>query len=113
MVPGNRKDLEHLPGVGRKTASVVLNNAFGKPTVAIDTHVFRVSNRIGLAQGKTLLDVEDKLLKTIPKLNKNAFPKLQAVAPAAKALRTCVPLLMPPSSIISNLSPTASEIAFT
>ncbi len=65
-VPDNRKDLESLPGVGRKTANVVLNTAFGQPTMAVDTHIFRVANRTGLAKGKTPLAVEKKLLKVIP-----------------------------------------------
>lgn len=66
-VPDNRKDLEALPGVGRKTANVILNTAFGQPTIAVDTHIFRVSNRTGLAPGKTPLDVEQKLLRNTPK----------------------------------------------
>lgn len=65
-VPADRAALEALPGVGRKTANVILNTAFGQPTMAVDTHIFRVSNRIGLAPGKTVLEVERKLLKTIP-----------------------------------------------
>lgn len=65
-VPENREALESLPGVGRKTANVILNAAFGKPTIAVDTHIFRVANRTGLAHGKTPLDVEKKLLKIIP-----------------------------------------------
>jgi len=65
-VPHNREFLEALPGVGRKTANVVLNTAFGEPTIAVDTHIFRVSNRIGLAPGKTVDAVEQKLLKTTP-----------------------------------------------
>jgi len=65
-IPADRAALEALPGVGRKTANVVLNTAFGHPTMAVDTHIFRVSNRIGLAPGKTVLEVEKKLLKTIP-----------------------------------------------
>jgi len=67
QVPKTRIELEALPGVGRKTANVVLNTAFGQPTVAVDTHIFRVSNRTGLAPGKTVLEVETKLLKFIPK----------------------------------------------
>ena len=67
QVPDNRKDLEALPGVGRKTANVVLNTAFGHPTMAVDTHIFRVSNRTGIAPGKNVLEVEKKLLKYIPK----------------------------------------------
>ncbi|WP_296402819.1 endonuclease III [Psychrobacter sp.] len=66
QVPDNRKDLEALAGVGRKTASVVLNTAFGQPTMAVDTHIFRVSNRTGLAAGKTVLAVEQKLLDRVP-----------------------------------------------
>jgi len=65
-VPHDRAALEELPGVGRKTANVLLNIAFGEPTMAVDTHVFRISNRTGLAQGKTPLEVEEKLLKAIP-----------------------------------------------
>jgi endonuclease-3 len=65
-VPNDRKSLEALPGVGRKTANVVLNTAFGEPTIAVDTHIFRVSNRTGLAPGKTPLQVELKLLKNVP-----------------------------------------------
>ena len=64
-VPHNREALENLPGVGRKTANVMLNTAFGQPTIAVDTHIFRVANRIGLAPGKTVLEVEKKLLKFI------------------------------------------------
>jgi endonuclease-3 len=65
-VPRNREDLEDLPGVGRKTANVVLNTAFGQPTMAVDTHIFRVSNRTGIAPGKDPLEVEQKLLKFTP-----------------------------------------------
>ena len=65
-VPHDREALEALPGVGRKTANVVLNTAFGEPTIAVDTHIFRVANRIGLAKGKTPLAVELVLLKTVP-----------------------------------------------
>jgi len=66
QVPHARAALEALPGVGRKTANVILNTAFGEPTMAVDTHIFRVANRIGLAPGKTVLAVEKKLLKVIP-----------------------------------------------
>ena len=66
-VPDNRKALESLPGVGRKTANVVLSNAFNKPAIAVDTHVFRVSNRIGLAKSKNVLGTENQLMKRIPK----------------------------------------------
>ena len=65
-VPADRAALEALPGVGRKTANVVLNTAFGEPTIAVDTHIFRVANRTGLAPGKTPLAVEKKLLKNVP-----------------------------------------------
>ena len=65
-VPHTREALEALPGVGRKTANVVLNTAFGQPTIAVDTHIFRVSNRTGIAPGKDVLTVEHKLLKFIP-----------------------------------------------
>jgi endonuclease-3 len=65
-VPRVRAELEALPGVGRKTANVVLNTAFGEPTMAVDTHIFRVANRTGLAPGKTVRQVEDKLLKAVP-----------------------------------------------
>jgi endonuclease-3 len=66
QVPGTREQLEALPGVGRKTANVVLNVAFGQPTMAVDTHIFRLGNRTGLAPGKTPLEVEQQLLKRIP-----------------------------------------------
>jgi endonuclease-3 len=66
QVPPEREALESLPGVGRKTANVVLNTAFGQPTVAVDTHIFRVANRTGLAPGKDVLSVEEKLLKFTP-----------------------------------------------
>lgn len=66
-IPQTREALEALPGVGRKTANVVLNTAFHQPVMAVDTHIFRVSNRTGLAQGKTVRAVEDKLMKNIPK----------------------------------------------
>jgi endonuclease-3 len=66
-VPRTREALEALPGVGRKTANVILNTAFGEPTMAVDTHIFRVSNRTGLAPGKDVLKVEQQLLKRIPK----------------------------------------------
>ncbi len=65
-VPEERKALESLPGVGRKTANVVLNTAFGHPTIAVDTHIFRVANRTGLAPGKTVREVEDKLNTVVP-----------------------------------------------
>jgi endonuclease-3 len=65
-VPQNREALERLPGVGRKTANVVLNTAFGQPTIAVDTHIFRVANRTGLAAGKDVLEVERKLVKFTP-----------------------------------------------
>ena len=66
-VPSERAALEALPGVGRKTANVVLNTAFGLPTIAVDTHIFRVSNRTGIAKGKTVLEVERRLERVIPK----------------------------------------------
>ena len=65
-VPATREALEALPGVGRKTANVILNTAFGQPTMAVDTHIFRVSNRTGLAPGKNVLQVEMRLLKCVP-----------------------------------------------
>ena len=67
QVPKTREDLVKLPGVGRKTANVVLNIAFGEPTIAVDTHIFRIGNRTGLAPGKTPEQVEEKLLKVVPK----------------------------------------------
>jgi endonuclease III len=67
LVPNDREALEALPGVGRKTANVILNTAFGESTIAVDTHLFRLGNRIKLATGKTVLAVEQKYLKTIPK----------------------------------------------
>ena len=66
-VPQDRAALEALPGVGRKTANVILNTAFGQPTMAVDTHIFRVSNRTGIAKGKTVLEVEKRLLRLVPK----------------------------------------------
>ena len=66
QVPATREELEALPGVGRKTANVVLNTAFRQPTIAVDTHIFRVANRTGLAPGKTVRDVEDKLMRVVP-----------------------------------------------
>ena len=65
-VPKKREDLEALPGVGRKTANVILNTAFGEATIAVDTHIFRVSNRTGLAPGKNVTEVEKKLMKRVP-----------------------------------------------
>jgi endonuclease-3 len=67
QVPSNREQLEALPGVGRKTANVVLNVAFGEPTMAVDTHVFRLGNRTGIAPGKTVREVEDALVRRIPR----------------------------------------------
>ena len=67
QVPETRQQLEALPGVGRKTANVVLNTAFGQPTMAVDTHIFRVGNRTGLAVGKNVLEVEHRLIKVVPK----------------------------------------------
>ena len=67
VVPDNRTALESLPGVGRKTANVILNTAFGQPTIAVDTPIFRVSNRIRIARGKTVLEVERGLIKFVPK----------------------------------------------
>ncbi|HEV8262314.1 MAG TPA: endonuclease III [Burkholderiales bacterium] len=65
-VPRQREDLESLPGVGRKTANVILNTAFGEPTIAVDTHIFRVANRTGIASGKDVIEVENKLMKFVP-----------------------------------------------
>lgn len=67
IVPESREALEGLPGVGRKTANVVLNTAFGQPTMAVDTHIFRISNRTGIAPGKNVLEVEKRLLRLVPK----------------------------------------------
>lgn len=67
VVPDSREALEALPGVGRKTANVVLNTAFGQPAMAVDTHIFRVSNRTGIAKGKNVREVEDRLIRVIPK----------------------------------------------
>src|SRR5579864_1785560 len=67
QVPRTREELQKLPGVGRKTANVVLNVAFNEPTIAVDTHIFRVGNRTGIAPGKTPFEVEDKLVKVVPK----------------------------------------------
>ena len=72
-VPRSREELEALPGVGRKTANVILNTAFGEPTIAVDTHIFRVANRTGIAKGKTPLEVEKRLLRLTPdEFKKNA-----------------------------------------
>jgi len=72
-VPDSREALEALPGVGRKTANVILNTAFGHPTIAVDTHIFRVANRTGIAPGKDVREVEEKLLKFVPeKFRRNA-----------------------------------------
>ncbi|MEC9070099.1 MAG: endonuclease III [SAR324 cluster bacterium] len=65
-VPGSREQLEALAGVGRKTANVILNTAFGQPVIAVDTHIFRISNRTGLAPGNTVLQVEENLMKAVP-----------------------------------------------
>ena len=65
-VPRTREELERLPGVGRKTANVILNTAFGEPTIAVDTHIFRVSNRTGIAPGNNVVEVENRLLKFVP-----------------------------------------------
>jgi endonuclease-3 len=65
-VPRTREELERLPGVGRKTANVILNTAFGEPTIAVDTHIFRVANRTGIARGRNVRAVEEKLLKAVP-----------------------------------------------
>jgi len=65
-VPRRREDLESLPGVGRKTANVILNTAFGEPTIAVDTHIFRVASRTGIAPGKDVVEVENKLMKFVP-----------------------------------------------
>jgi len=67
QVPRTRQALEALPGVGRKTANVVLNTAFGEPTIAVDTHIFRVSNRTGIAKGKDVVEVEQKLMRHVPR----------------------------------------------
>ncbi|HEY5701050.1 MAG TPA: endonuclease III, partial [Gammaproteobacteria bacterium] len=73
QVPRTRNDLEALPGVGRKTANVILNTAFDQPTIAVDTHIFRVSNRTGIAPGKNVNEVEQRLLKVVPdEYKKNA-----------------------------------------
>ena len=65
-VPSTREELEALPGVGRKTANVILNTAFGQPVIAVDTHIFRVANRTGIAPGKTVREVEDRLMRLVP-----------------------------------------------
>jgi hypothetical protein len=95
-VPRTREALEALPGVGRKTANVVLNVAFGEPTMAVDTHIFRVANRTGLAPGKTPLAVEMQLMKRVPAAYRRALPPLADPArplrlPGPQAtLRECV-----------------------
>ena len=70
LVPKDRPALEALPGVGRKTANVILNTAFGVPTIAVDTHIFRISNRINLAPGKNVREVEDRLMRVVPNVFK-------------------------------------------
>ncbi|OGA74678.1 MAG: endonuclease III [Betaproteobacteria bacterium RIFCSPLOWO2_12_FULL_66_14] len=90
-VPNNREALEALPGVGRKTANVVLNTAFGEPTIAVDTHIFRVANRTNLAPGRNVREVEDRLMKAVPgQFRKNAHHWLilhgRYVCKAAKPL---------------------------
>ena len=65
-IPRTREELERLPGVGRKTANVVLNTAFGQPTIAVDTHIFRVANRTGIAPGKDVMEVEKRLTRLVP-----------------------------------------------
>ena len=96
-VPRNREALEKLPGVGRKTANVILNTAFGEPTIAVDTHIFRVSNRTGFAPGKTVRQVEDKLLKVVPDEFKRdvhhwliLHGRYTCVARSPKCLECCV-----------------------
>ena len=91
QVPDNREALEALPGVGRKTANVVLNTAFGEPTIAVDTHIFRVANRTNLAPGRNVREVEDRLMKAVPgQFTKNAHHWLilhgRYVCKAAKPL---------------------------
>ena len=72
-VPRTREELEQLPGVGRKTANVVLNTAFGEPTIAVDTHIYRVANRTGIAPGKNVIEVENRLMRLVPeKFRKDA-----------------------------------------
>ena len=71
MVPEDREALEALPGVGRKTANVILNTAFGQPTIAVDTHIFRVANRTGIAPGKNVTEVENRLLRVVPEEFRN------------------------------------------
>ena len=83
-VPRTREALEQLPGVGRKTANVILNTAFGEATMAVDTHIFRVANRTGLAPGKTVREVEDKLLKFVPP---EFLPGCASLADPARPLR--------------------------
>ncbi|MFL6618679.1 MAG: endonuclease III [Povalibacter sp.] len=78
VVPESREALEALPGVGRKTANVILNTAFGHPTIAVDTHIFRVSNRTGIARGEDVRAVEDKLLKVVPDEFKKASSSSKA-----------------------------------
>jgi len=73
-VPQSREALEALPGVGRKTANVILNTAFGHPTIAVDTHIFRVANRTGIAPGKDVREVEEKLLEFVPEEFRKAAP---------------------------------------
>lgn len=96
-VPENREALEALAGVGRKTANVVLNTAFGHPTIAVDTHIFRVSNRTGFAPGKDVVKVEEKLLKVVPaefKVDVHHWLILHGVTPALLASLVAVLVLL-------------------
>lgn len=98
QVPASRAELEALPGVGRKTANVVLNVAFGEPTMAVDTHIFRVANRTGLAPGKTVREVEDKLMTQVPEsYRQHAHHWLilhgRYLCKARKPLCECCPIL--------------------
>ena len=85
MVPRKRVELEDLPGVGRKTANVILNTAFGEPVIAVDTHIFRISNRIGLARGTTVSKVEKNLMKGSP-INKTMISDVNKDNPVLKVI---------------------------
>ena len=111
-MPREREALEALPGVGRKTANVVLNIAFGEPTMAVDTHVFRVAHRLDLAYGKTPLEVEQGLLKVIPE--KYLHTRITGSScMAATSARRASRAAMPVSFAICAIRPTSGLIAET
>ena len=104
-MPKSREELEQLPGVGRKTANVILNTAFGEPVIAVDTHVFRISNRTGLANGNTVLEVENKLMTVVPSKWKKAFFHFEGT--------TVISLFSTSSTVLPFASPVRLEIRKT